>query len=588
MTTDISERRYEFDWLRVMATLVVFTYHSTRFFNLGDWHVKNANTYVWVEIWNVFAMTWLMPLFFIISGVGLFYTIGKSGGFSKFYGDKFQRLMIPVFFAVLTHSALQVYLERLSHGRFSGSFFSFLPEYFNGVYTGIGASGNFAFVGMHLWYLFFLFLYGIICYHLFLWLKGRGEVFLHRISALFAMPGLIYLWFSIPFLVMKAVVPPEILSIGAGSWGFLYYVWFLISGFIIISSKRLQETIKNQRWVSLIFGVVFSSFHIYRLFNSSRIVFPVWIAYWMDAAIYFFSAWFWVFAILGFGMRFLIFNRPILRKLNEGVLPFYILHQTVLVYIGYFVMNWEIPDFFKWAIVFVSAFISIICLYVFVVGKFEVFRFLFGMKTTRPVFRIFRKRSALVFLHVVYVGLIISAVNVASARQTPMPMTHVFKEDIILDATSVTGQSSTGVTIVSDTDASRGHAVEFVSGANKWAQSHPKVYLEMHFKAPAGRYTVWLRGKCDVDGNADSVWLQVDDQIGTRLNGFRMGNWLDIHSTGVYGWAGDAATPVVVELKHTGDHAVRIQPRQTPHRIDQIWMSRKQSQIPNSFEAISR
>ena len=29
-----------------------------------------------------------------------------------------------------------------------------------------------------------------------------------------------------------------------------------------------------------------------------------------------------------------------------------------------------------------------------------------------------------------------------------------------------------------------------------------------------------------------------------------------------------------IALEHTGDHTMRIQPRQTPHRIDQIWLSR--------------
>ena len=48
-------RRYDLDWLRVLAILSVFIYHSTRFFNLGDWHVKNIVTYPWVELWNQFA-----------------------------------------------------------------------------------------------------------------------------------------------------------------------------------------------------------------------------------------------------------------------------------------------------------------------------------------------------------------------------------------------------------------------------------------------------------------------------------------------------------------------------------------------------
>ncbi len=36
MTSKTSRRRYELDWLRVLAILIVFVYHSSRFFNLGD------------------------------------------------------------------------------------------------------------------------------------------------------------------------------------------------------------------------------------------------------------------------------------------------------------------------------------------------------------------------------------------------------------------------------------------------------------------------------------------------------------------------------------------------------------------------
>jgi len=109
----------------------------------------------------------------------------------------------------------------------------------------------------------------------------------------------------------------------------------------------------------------------------------------------------------------------------------------------------------------------------------------------------------------------------------------------------------------------------------------------MRFSAPAGRYIVWLRGKTDLNnGYTDSVWVQVDDQIGTRAYGARMGNWLDVHPAGVYGWAGDTDDPVAVALKQSGDHTIRIQPRQTPHRIDQIWLSRSQHQIPNTDRPI--
>lgn len=143
------------------------------------------------------------------------------------------------------------------------------------------------------------------------------------------------------------------------------------------------------------------------------------------------------------------------------------------------------------------------------------------------------------------------------------------------------------IRVVKDEDASMGKAIEFFEGANERAESQPEVFVEMQFSAPAGRYIAWLRGKTDIDnGYTDSVWVQADDQIGTGTQSARMGNWLDVHPAGTYGWAGDTDDPVAIVLKHTGDHTICIQPRQTPHRIDQVWLSIVQHRIPNTTESI--
>jgi peptidoglycan/LPS O-acetylase OafA/YrhL len=63
-----SSRRYDLDWLRVFAILAVFVFHSGRFFDQMDWHVKSASVYPGVEAWTMFVMSWLMPLIFVISG----------------------------------------------------------------------------------------------------------------------------------------------------------------------------------------------------------------------------------------------------------------------------------------------------------------------------------------------------------------------------------------------------------------------------------------------------------------------------------------------------------------------------------------
>lgn len=591
MTSITSQRRYDLDWLRIFAIMVVFLYHSTRFFNLVDWHLKNVDTYVWVEIWNVFVTRWMMPIFFIISGASLFYAMGKSGGWRKFYVDKFLRLMIPVLLASVTHSALHVYLERLNHGRYSGSFFSFIPMYFNGVYSGIGYPGNFAMHGMHLWYLLFLFVYGLICYRLFVWFKAGGQVILERITGWAAIPGLMFPAFTLPLLIMKALIPHAAISVGNGGWGFLYYLWFLIAGFIIVSSDKLQTSIKNQRWLSLVLGVVLSVIYLYLLFGVSNPVFQGNSGDWTATLLSFFSAWCWVFAITGFGLKHLSFERPLLRHTNEGVLPFFILHQTVLLVFGYFIMGWGIHDVLKWVIVFTSSFVFIIAIYVLLVRKFDLFRFLFGMKTSHPFFNIFQKGVVVNILLLLWIGLTVftgfNQIDIVEQRRYPMPFTYHYARDIVLDAESITNRSSTGVKLVDDDDASIGKAIEFSEGGNKWVEPQPKVYIETNFSAPAGRYYVWLRGKSDTDSElTDSVWLQVDNQIKTRQGSVHLGNWNSFHEMGIYAWGSDVHNPIIILLKHSGEHTIRIQPRQVPHRIDQIWLSRSQYRIPNTNQPI--
>ena len=107
------------------------------------------------------------------------------------------------------------------------------------------------------------------------------------------------------------------------------------------------------------------------------------------------------------------------------------------------------------------------------VQKVELFRFLFGMKTTHPFFDTFRKRGVLIILHVLYLSLIVFAVIGASRNRSPMPLSYDLDQDIILNSESITDQSSTGVHVVNDEKASIGRAIDFFSGANQRAESQP-------------------------------------------------------------------------------------------------------------------
>ena len=369
MEKKASTRLYYLDWLRVLAILTVFVYHTTRLFNLEDWKVKIPTWYPGVEVWNRFATTWMLPLIFVISGASLFYAVGK-GGAGKFIKDKALRLLVPGVVCDLTHASLQAYLYRLTHGEFSGSFFQYLPNYF---------LDDFDWQGAHLWYLLALFLFSLILYPLMRWLKGRGQGVLTQVGDFLALPGAVYA-LALPTILLSLVCDPaKPVTELYGGWPLVIYLWFTLAGFVIASHDRLQASIQRLRWPSLPMALVLIGLGIWLVGLRELPPFGTPRFEW-GFGLRGLSSWCFIVAILGFGRKHLNFSTPFLSYANEAVLPFYILHQTVILSVGYFVVQWAIPDLLRWVIVLVVSFPIIMAVYEFLVRRYNVMRFLFGMK----------------------------------------------------------------------------------------------------------------------------------------------------------------------------------------------------------------
>jgi glucans biosynthesis protein C len=380
MESKTSARRYDLDWLRVLAILTIFIFHCGRFFDLSDWHVKNASTYFGVEAWTYFLGGWLMPLIFAISGAAILFALGK-GGAGRFVKDRVLRLLVPLVVGACTHVALQVYLEARTHARFQGSFFAFLPRYFHGWRE---YGGNFPWYGMHLWYLEVLFVFSLIFLPLFLWLRTTsGRRVLDWLGGFLAKPGAVFL-LALPGLLMAPLLDPgKILTRHDwGGWGLPLYIPYFLAGYLVFSHEGLQAQIRRQRWPSLVAGLALFG-AVLAIGSTHRDLVYGTTAYRLFYALFSLFSWCMVLAILGFGMQHLTFSTPFLRYANEAVLPFYILHQTVILCVGYYVVRWHIPDLLKFAVIAAASFAIIMLLYEFLIRRWNVMRFLFGMRIIR-------------------------------------------------------------------------------------------------------------------------------------------------------------------------------------------------------------
>ncbi len=370
MNTQPTTRNYAFDAARVLAILSVFIFHVSRFFDTGGWHIKNPVTYDGMEIWAGFLGNWLMPLIFLVSGAGLYYALQRPNVL-RFLKDKVLRLLIPLAFGATTHVALQVYLERRADGAFSGSFFEFYPHYFDGLYR---LGGNFAWMGLHLWYLEVLFVFSVLLLPVLLWLRSRsGATVLGAVARFLALPGLVFLM-AVPGALLFPQLNPSSILFGNtdwGGWALPMYLPYLLGGFMIGSSVELQERIRRQRFLSLGIALALTAVLIPLAGSPGDETFGTPM-YALVGALSCFASWAYVMTILGLCLQHLNRPSPLLARANQAVLPFYILHQSVLIGLGWFIVRWPIPDTAKF--VLIAAATLVICLgsYELIIRRFNL------------------------------------------------------------------------------------------------------------------------------------------------------------------------------------------------------------------------
>jgi len=376
METKSVQRRYDLDWLRVLAFSAVFLYHCSRFFDSDGWHIKNSTSSPLVDTLKSIFDLWGMPLIFMVSGAAIFFALRPGKAF-RFLQDKVWRLLVPLALGILVLGPPQMYLTRLTHGQFQGSFLEYLPLYFRDWRLW---NGDFQWTGVHLWYLAYLFLFTLVLLPLFAALKSRtGQRVTGFIARLSARPGVIFLW----------VLPGVLLIILGDPYGLmgpaptedvtrLFLFPFVIYGFLVFSDLRIQQAIIRQRWIALVLALV--------LILVSPVITgilegdPSYPVYALGILLVGVLMWSCLLAVLGFGMRYLTANNRLLAYANEAVLPFYVLHQPVILIIGFFVISLPIPILAKYLMIVTLAFGITLSLYEFGIRRVNPVRRVFGLK----------------------------------------------------------------------------------------------------------------------------------------------------------------------------------------------------------------
>ncbi|MDZ8189049.1 MAG: hypothetical protein RMX96_29915 [Nostoc sp. ChiSLP02] len=87
-----------------------------------------------------------------------------------------------------------------------------------------------------------------------------------------------------------------------------------------------------------------------------------------------------VVALVGLGQKYLSFNNSILQYASQASYPFYLLHQTVLVAVAFYTVQWNLGIGEKFLIISSASILLTGGLYKLLIKRINISRYLFGLK----------------------------------------------------------------------------------------------------------------------------------------------------------------------------------------------------------------
>ncbi|NCF67496.1 MAG: acyltransferase family protein [Chloroflexi bacterium] len=379
-----SGRLYYLDWLRVILIFGVFLVHAVHPFDaLIPWYIKNAEQNSAVTAFLLLTNPWGIPLFFLVAGAGSKFALSRRSN-KQYISERVNRLLIPFVVGSLLLSPLQAYLEALHKGSFQGSFLSYLPEMLVER-----TSGNlftplvFSRWGFHLYFLAFLFAYSILALPIFRWFKrDGGQSLIIWLGRLVEKRGGILL-FVIPLALARILV--QAIPEGSGWLNFTYYFFFFVLGYIIYSDDRFVYAVRRDRWLLFVSGVIGLVVYggLSAVFGDQAFEWALtFVVPWSIILIFVFvlMSWGWALNVLYLAMKYLNFSNKWLVYGSELIMPFYLLHQPVIIVIAYFTVQWDVGVLPKLLVIVIGSFLITLGLVELLVRPFKPMRRLFGMK----------------------------------------------------------------------------------------------------------------------------------------------------------------------------------------------------------------
>lgn len=375
-------RRFDIDWLRTLVVLLLIPFHAGRVFDsLKPFYVQNEVLSEKLTFWWLFIGYALgMQLLFLLAGSTTWLALSFRST-KQYIKERFQRLIIPLIFGTLVIVPWQPYYGLRANTGEPISFFDFYPHFFEMPVSPEGYTGGFTVA--HLWFIVFLFLISLLALPLFSYFRREaGRRLLERLVDFFAPSRRIFL-LAIPLIGLDRLIDFNWNSPSLAIFFLMFYLTFFLYGYFIMADARLAESIDRVKKTALIFGPA-----LFLVVRGIEAVGEIpFLPGQLILHLYYRGTfpWLTIIAVLGYGKKYLNSPRKILLYLGEASYPTYILHQSVVVAIGYYVIQWETDISSKYIAITLATYAVTFMIYEGFIRRINPIRYLFGMRPKREL-----------------------------------------------------------------------------------------------------------------------------------------------------------------------------------------------------------
>lgn len=341
-----TNRRYDIDWIRVIAIGLLLIYHVAIGFQ--PWGMMIAfitNDESWTSLWIPMSMlnVWRIPLLFFVSGMGVYFAL-QNRNWKQLIAERAGRILMPFLFGAVAIVPIHWYIWQQHYN-------------FDAAYT--PSPG-------HLWFLANIFIYVMLLAPLFFYLK-RNETgkLVCVIKRMFSNPAIFAVVIGV-FTLEAVLLKPFPYEMYAMTWhGFFLGLLAFFFGFcFVLSGSGFRNMILKYRWLFLLMAI---TFFVTRILYFS-----------MNTPVYLLVAesQCWIISVFAFGYKYLNHGGKALTYLSKAAYPVYILHMIFL----YLASRWIFPISMDVRIKFV------LVLFITVGGCMISYEIIRRVKWIRPLF----------------------------------------------------------------------------------------------------------------------------------------------------------------------------------------------------------